>query len=1625
MFAISMFLPLEEVRAFTVVQSQPANILNALHGLLDQLNRAISPQGTQAQTPAPTCSFTIPSSVASDTFFTLDWSSANATHVAYSYTGNDLYNSSNVLSPRTGDLYYFTTASTTNKMTATSGSATINFCFDQVGTSGTYADCLSRTPNTVCSQTVAIAGSSSADTQAPTAPSNLTGTAVSSSQIDLSWSPSTDNVGVAGYVVYTNGANPVSASLNTSYQVTGLSPSTSYSFAVISYDAANNVSPASNSINVSTQADTSSPPPSDPPPTGGLISWTAPIGIPHPGDWFLKTSGNMRTVPAGGGSYTFSGNGTAASPVIFQATGKPRFTGMVVISGSYVIVDSIDVDGNQVIFQGDHLALRNSEVHNFKPGSNSTTVYVNDNANNVVIYKNLIHDNGDATATVEIDVVGIGAGPGAQRIWIVDNTMYNHGGDSILLGHNQKNSVGYVYIGRNVMHHDRENAVDIKEVSNIVVSQNYAYGYRIPPGISPSAEGAAIVTHYCPINTHIINNIIMDSQIGISSASLRTDCPQVTTNSIMGNMISDIIGIGIQGWGSSKIVKIVNNTLYNIGGAGIDFANAISGSLIENNIFRNVTGMDVSLTGATMSQRNNIADTVNPMFVGEAQRNLKLLETSPAVNTGVVSTAYADYQNSIGVSAAYDIDGVTRPQGSAWDIGAYESSYTGTTLPTADTQAPTTPTGLTASTTSSSQINLSWTASTDNVGVAGYVIYRNGTAIGTSTTTTSYQATALTPSTSYSFFVVAYDATGNASTASNSVSATTLAADTPYPTPIIPKFVIGDRVQTTAVLNVRQSPSISGTLLGTQATAAEGVVLAGPTTADDLTWWQVNYDSGTDGWSVENYLDRIGDPLPPPPPTSWTAPIGIPTPSFGINETAPATPANWSTSVAGFYYIEQSNAACVDTENGYPARPRCTIPNNLPAGAVVELHGTYSYAPLGYENITGSGTVTAPIFIRGKDANTKPTITTKWSIEGNYIILENLLFNTVGRIEIGANYAISIRNNELVGSLTSGGIGFGSSAYIVIYKNYIHDAGDIYATYDQDIHCIKMEGAANNVWVLDNELARCSGDGVQVGNSPSAVGARPYKIYIGRNYSHNNKQTGLWTKDATDVIFSQNLLQSFRPSNSSGGACMGMQGDYPDYIWFIGNYMLDCEVGIGTGSANVPNGFFIGNVIMNVTNSDGSSMDNPHLDAAMSLRHSGTKYILNNTFWNYSAGIQTPAPGSIIIENNILGNRNDSQGRDIWLFDTSISAGGSMKNNIIFNSPARIQWGTTSIYDVAGFNSAFPAQSINTRNVNPLLVNPAGGDFKLQAGSPAIDTGGLSAAMAAFETRYPGQSIRYDIGNVSRPQGPAWDIGAYEFSGTQTTPPPVPPPPPPPTPSAKFTIGQRVQATTNINVRATADTTGTLLGTQTLGSLGTVTSGPVTADSFNWWQINYDTGADGYSAEDFLSVYSVSPPPPSPPPTNPPTTPGDSPSPNNRGGTGGVINNQALKPIDPSRLVPVQNKLALLSQRIAADPGLVNLTSYIVELQAIADELNQLQVVANTGNQTFSSDKFTETLYVGVRDPEVTLLQETLKSLGYYLGPITGYFGELTKAAVTAFQSARGLEPVGSVGPLTRSELNK
>ncbi|MGW0911465.1 glycoside hydrolase family 6 protein [Streptomyces sp. NPDC002784] len=104
---------------------------------------------------------------------------------------------------------------------------------------------------------------------------------------------------------------------------------------------------------------------------------------------------------------------------------------------------------------------------------------------------------------------------------------------------------------------------------------------------------------------------------------------------------------------------------------------------------------------------------------------------------------------------------------------AYPAVPTGGTDP-GDTTAPTAPTALRTTAKTASSVSLAWTAATDNVGVTGYDVYRNGTRVGSAPAGgTTYTDTGLSAATAYSYTVRALDAAGNVSAASTALSVTT------------------------------------------------------------------------------------------------------------------------------------------------------------------------------------------------------------------------------------------------------------------------------------------------------------------------------------------------------------------------------------------------------------------------------------------------------------------------------------------------------------------------------------------------------------------------------------------------------------------------------------------------------------------------------------------------------------------------------------------------------------------------------------------------------------------------------------------------------------------------------------
>ncbi|MCF6128553.1 M12 family metallo-peptidase [Flavobacterium sp. AS60] len=208
-----------------------------------------------------------------------------------------------------------------------------------------------------------------------------------------------------------------------------------------------------------------------------------------------------------------------------------------------------------------------------------------------------------------------------------------------------------------------------------------------------------------------------------------------------------------------------------------------------NHIFFDVSNTNFTITAGSTDTVAPTAPTLSASGTTQTTTNLSWSGATDNVavtgydvyKDGVLlgSTAATSYAVS-GLSASTTYAFTVKAKDAAGNVSAASNTASVTTLdPVPDTTAPTAPT-LSASGTTLTSTNLSWSGATDNVAVTGYDVYKDGVFLA-STASTTYAATGLSSSTSYAFYVQAKDAAGNVSVASNTVNVTTLTPDTTAP----------------------------------------------------------------------------------------------------------------------------------------------------------------------------------------------------------------------------------------------------------------------------------------------------------------------------------------------------------------------------------------------------------------------------------------------------------------------------------------------------------------------------------------------------------------------------------------------------------------------------------------------------------------------------------------------------------------------------------------------------------------------------------------------------------------------------------------------------------------------------
>lgn len=173
-------------------------------------------------------------------------------------------------------------------------------------------------------------------------------------------------------------------------------------------------------------------------------------------------------------------------------------------------------------------------------------------------------------------------------------------------------------------------------------------------------------------------------------------------------------------------------------------------------------------------------------------------------------------------------------------------------LPSGDTIPPTTPGNFAAVAASSSIVSLSWSKSTDNVAVKGYRIYRNNLAVRNLTPTTTLFWDDVTPGTTYTYAIAAYDSAGLESTRSNPVSVNVPTTDTTPPTVSITSPANAGTVEgrTTITVNAVDNRGVLYVVFQVDGVTI-GTSYYGP--SYEFDWFTLNTANGTHDLSAIAY----------------------------------------------------------------------------------------------------------------------------------------------------------------------------------------------------------------------------------------------------------------------------------------------------------------------------------------------------------------------------------------------------------------------------------------------------------------------------------------------------------------------------------------------------------------------------------------------------------------------------------------------------------------------------------------------------------------------------------------------------------------------------------------------------
>ena len=453
-------------------------------------------------------------------------------------------------------------------------------------------------------------------------------------------------------------------------------------------------------------------------------------------------------------------SGLLGAPITFAAAAGASVTisgqahGFVVSSRSWITISGFNITGTSsdgiLLSNSSHITVDGVHVsYAGQPVSGLTELGINLEGTTDSLIENTIVDHNTW--------MGIGLHSGSTRVEVRHNLVFNNAAqweraaagidvestfdtiDYNVVHDNEDSGIQFFTGGDsgtafgNVSYNNGDHGIDNLNVTGGALTGNTVY-HNCTSGIN--VEGTS--SNYTVENNIAVDNAVYPAYNGLSCPSGRK-----------GN-------IGV--WDSAPATTTADYNLLNL---------TTSGELYR------WAGTAYSTIAALYAATGQEAHGINadPNWMGQAGGNFHLEPGSPAIDS---ANSSAPSEPATDLEGNSRVDDPATPNTGAGlraydDRGAYEFQAT-----VSDTEPPSMPNGFSATSISPPHVNLSWNSSTDNVGVTGYTVYRDGAAFTTvSGATLAYTDAAVTDATNYTYAVDAFDAAGNHSPQSAPVTVTT------------------------------------------------------------------------------------------------------------------------------------------------------------------------------------------------------------------------------------------------------------------------------------------------------------------------------------------------------------------------------------------------------------------------------------------------------------------------------------------------------------------------------------------------------------------------------------------------------------------------------------------------------------------------------------------------------------------------------------------------------------------------------------------------------------------------------------------------------------------------------------